>query len=389
MSRKKKMLSEYSSLEDYIKSNRSPKYKIYQNGRTCYDAFKEVQLNLKDIVDNVEMGAMKENIDEKLEAIKTNVEKCDSEEKKQQVIKDSIFSDSVIFLNNHGRNHLDKVAERAFDIVKHFDQREQLSEIEVFLMLCAIEIHDIGNILGRNGHEIKLQAIFDDNCSSIIKDTFERRIIKNIASAHGGKNSEGSKDTISEINYSENFGGDVVRTRLLAAIIRFADELADDNTRANRAARDLNILGINSQIFHEYSLALHSVKIDEEDEFKYVAVKLDYDLDAEGLEKKYAFGGFDKYLLDEIYDRTYKMEQEREYCMKFFNTCKRIDKIQVRICIYGPNTKLLDTISYTLEDNAYPTSNGKKRIMRDNTRNSVPTGEEELNYIKERMRNNE
>ena len=71
------------------------------------------------------------------------------------------------------------------------------------------------------------------------------------------------------------------------------------------------------------------------------------------------------------------------------NTCKRIDKIQVRICIYGPNTKLLDTISYTLEDNAYPTSNGKKRIMRDNTRNSVPTGEEELNYIKERMRNNE
>ena len=68
------------------------------------------------------------------------------------------------------------------------------------------------------------------------------------------------------------------------------------------------------------------------------------------LKKKYKIGNGQKYLLDEIYDRTLKMEQERRYCMKFMHPYIDIGRIDVTINIYNEDLELLPSISYRLED---------------------------------------
>lgn len=59
---------------------------------------------------------------------------------------------------------------------------------------------------------------------------------------HGGK-IKGSSDTISVLNKTNTVNGFEIKEQLLAAILRFADELADDATRADYDALDNGIIG--------------------------------------------------------------------------------------------------------------------------------------------------
>lgn len=384
----KMTIKTYSGLEEFIQGTQSPVWKKYHNNRTCYEAYVQLKKNLEPIQDITVEGAMKDGIDEALKIYQEKMEKIVPGEDKasfKQKIHDLFASDPVIFLNDHGPHHIEKVIERANSIVMNF-KGEPLSEFEVFLLLCAIQIHDIGNVLGRAGHERKLVEIFNEKGKNIILDAPERRVITSIAMAHGGKSSLGGKDTISMLSPSESIFDAPVRTRLLAAVLRFSDELADDSTRANRDAMDLGILGTNSDIYHCYSRALHTVSVREDFENQDCKISLVYELEADLLRRTYKVGGYEKYLLDEIYDRTLKMELERRYCMKFMYSSINIGRIDVTINIYGRTSEKIQGISYTLEDVSYPELPiaGQIRSMWKNSEARLPSGEELLQSLLER-----
>lgn len=382
---KKSILELKKGLENYILSKNSGSFKKYHGDRTCHEAYVELKRNLLPIQENVTTGAMADAIrdltnsyNEKIQAIIAETPGKDA----QIVRMHELFAaDPVLFLNDHGPDHINMVIDRANSIVANFST-DHLSEFEAFILLCAIQIHDIGNILGRAGHERKLNSIFDEKSTNIIVDTPERRVIKSIAMAHGGK-TENGKDTISLLSARETIFNETVRTRLLAAILRFADELADDNTRANRPALDLNILGTNSDIYHKYSRALHTVAIKPDEENNDFKVSLVFELEAHALKNRYLVGKHEKYLLDEIYDRTQKMELERRYCMKFMYPYINIGRIEVVINIYGSQSQKLKAISYTLEDVSYP--NDAVVVRNGMIGNiSVPSGAQMLHALVER-----
>lgn len=372
------------SLEQFLADTNSLSFKKFHNSRTCNEAYNELKKNLEPIQNSVTTGAMADAIRASIDSCKKDLDKIIAEASGEDIAqKVHVFfsSDPVIFLNDHGPEHIIKVIERAYLIAACF-KNDYLTEFETFILLCAIQIHDIGNILGRAGHERKLVPLFDEKCANIILDSPERRLIKSIAMAHGGRTKNG-KDTISDLRASETIFNETVRTRLLAAILRFADELADDNTRANRSALDLGILGTNSQIYHEYSRALHTVTIVSDEVNHDYKVSLVFELEASSLKKTYSVGEHAKYLLDEIYDRTFKMELERRYCMKFMYPYVNIGRIDVTINIYGALSNLVRNISYTLEDLSYPGDevSAKDGIIGDT---SVPSGKELLQELVER-----
>ena len=107
-------------------------------------------------------------------------------------------------------------------------------------------------------------------------------------------------------------------------------------------------MGTNSDIYHKYSRALHTVAIKPDEENNDFKVSLVFELEAPALKERYLVGNHEKYLLDEIYDRTQKMELERRYCMKFMYPYINIGRIQVVINIYGAQSQLIRPISYTL-----------------------------------------
>lgn len=379
MSKHNKKLALYDGLEDYLAKVSLNKWKDSHNNRTLPEAYDQIKINLKETQESIVSGAMASEIRGCISTFGAEIEEIENRgESAEEKVKNFLSSDHIIFLNDHGPNHVRKVIERAFSILSRMSQ--ELSDFEVFILLCAIQIHDIGNVLGRIEHEKNLHQIFDDKSKDIIIDTAEKRIIKNIATAHGGKNSNGSKDTISALSAIEPILGVTVKTRFLAAVLRFADELADDSTRANRAALDLGIIGIDSTLYHDYSKVLHTVTIENDTVNHDNNIQLVYELDTSMLSKKYRIRGNDRYLIDEIYDRTLKMEQERRYCMKFMQPYVFINRINVRINIYSSNSQFFHKISYQLEDTSYPEHPiiGKIKDIDE----KIPSGEEVISIIR-------
>ena len=255
------------------------------------------------------------------------------------------------YLTDHGPQHIATVIERASHLLScPADEYPKFNPYEVYLLLLAIHFHDIGNIYGRAGHERRHAEVMSKVSPMLAGDRVERNAILKIAQAHGGLNN-GDKDTIASLPVQEHVMGKRVRYQALAAILRFADELADDFRRAARAVDELGRLPKESEVFHRYAEALHSVVI-------YPCtrtIELRYDFTKDHC---YPVGkGDDRvYLLDEIYARTVKMHYEREYCMRFTRDLVYIERINVEIQIYKDQNspEAHRTISYRLEERGYP-----------------------------------
>jgi hypothetical protein len=138
-------------------------------------------------------------------------------------------------------------------------------------------------------------------------------------------------------------------TRFLAALLRFADELADDRTRASRFLMGEGKIPASSLIYHKYAHALHSVSVVKD------AVNLKFDLTAEDAMTPIKGDKRTVYLLEEIYARTMKMHRERLYCMRFLRPLIDIDRIDVTIEVFDHGySQELATISYRLVEAGYP-----------------------------------
>lgn len=375
---RQKMIEECGGFEAFLSVKSTAKWKKYHNNRTLYEALNEIRNNLHPFIQEAERGAMAAEIRLLYKQIENAINTLVDSENKANEIKNIIAGSPVLYLNNHGEEHISQVVERAEQIVINF-AGDELSEFETFILLCAIQIHDIGNVLGRIGHERNLFQIFDEHVKDIIPDTPERRIIKSIAMVHGGKTKGGSKNTISQLSQTEDLFGEKIRTRLLAAILRLADELADDSTRKSAGAMELDIVGESSLVFQDYSRVLHTVKVDK-NEFSECQINLVFELEKKDLEKKYIVGDEEQFLLDEIYDRTIKMERERRYCQKFMNTEINICAINVSINIYGEYSTKIDAISYRLEDTTYP-NEPESGAIKEIIATQIRSGKEELDYV--------
>lgn len=263
-----------------------------------------------------------------------------------QIHDGNVSWETVVHLTNHGAGHVEKVIEKASDLVKS----QPLSPYEVYLLLMGIQFHDIGNAFGREEHEKKAWRVMQGLGMAMGEDAPEKRTILDIAAAHGGLSGD-DRDTIGRLERDDLLMGQHVRIRFLAATLRFADELADDRTRASRFPAEIPP---QSKIFHEYSRSLHTVQVEKRTVF------LQYEFDRTTALAMFQMREGPKYLLDEILDRTLKMHLERAYCARFLRSYGvEIESVRVAIRIYGTFEtgalcqRLWET-EYELADSGYP-----------------------------------
>ena len=252
------------------------------------------------------------------------------------------------YLTDHGPDHIRKLISRISDLLTAGEG--SITAYEAYLLLCAAQFHDVGNIFGRSQHEEKSWEIMENNRSSLPPDSIERRLIHEIAKAHGGD----LKDKLSDMPRTDDVASQTVRPQLLAAILKFADELAEDSDRAARFSAEHNLLE-GSQIFHEYALALQNVSIDRQS--REVRFKFDVPVSkATRTFKKGAPGNvFDEYLLDEIFRRTMKAHCERMYCSRFTRPVVDLTAISVEINVTNEQGyKKIETVRYKLAEAGYP-----------------------------------
>jgi len=260
------------------------------------------------------------------------------------------------YYNDHGVDHIKMVIERATRLLNTlnttFSKGEEgyyVSPYELFILLMSIQLHDAGHLISpRSQHAEKGKELLAKFDSGKVLSTAERLHIGNIAKAHGGK-----KDPISNLPLEEDLSHQRIRPRFLAAILRLADELAEDKTRASNFLLNIGNIAPTSEIFHRYSASLESVSISGGE------VKLDFYIQDEVLLKKYPMnsknGVIEKYLLDEIFDRTFKTFTESLYCSRFLPDKARINTVKVNIHILKTkNDEEIKKISYELKETGYP-----------------------------------
>ena len=130
----------------------------------------------------------------------------------------------------HGSRHIRDVVESLDKIGLSIEEKPRatpVSALEAYILLCAAHLHDAGNIGGRAGHPERSGEIIKDH-PDLFYDTETRHNIFDVARVHGGKSRKFGRDTFREIN-SDNFT--FPRLRLLAAILRIADELSENSER--------------------------------------------------------------------------------------------------------------------------------------------------------------
>ncbi len=370
-------------LEEWFKEHGDgcfPPYSSKKAERPYPERYEEYKNALGPVHDIVEKGAMAKGAQEWVEKSIEIIAEVEDEDEKERMLCELTQSDPIVHLNNHGRGHVQKVIEKVSEML-HFFERGHLTPYEGFFLLCAIQTHDVGNVFGREDHAAQCKKILEDKGKPFIPDGFERKVIEKIALVHGG-NFEDDRDTIRHLKAPKRMLHDRgIRKRLLAALLRFGDELADDTTRADSEGLGQDTILEGSLIYHQYSAALHTVKIERNSETERVELKLSFQVGSSVASTLFKKFGEPKLLLDEIYDRTLKMERERRYCMRYLRPCFSLDCIRVEIVIQNDKDAYLsDTITYALEENGYPNDPASGSIKRYET--GIRTGAEELEFMK-------
>lgn len=259
------------------------------------------------------------------------------------------------FYTAHNAEHFDQVVLHAGHLLG-IDERKAdfpLNPYEVYVLLVAIRIHDAGNIEGREGHEKR--------CFKLLKslpggDDPEKKIIARIAEAHGGTTSSGDKDTISKLQSEENVSSAHIRPRLLASIVRFADEICENR---NRAASYLLIHGSmpeHSKAYHKYAQSIVGARYDAKTRQMRIQYQVEYNDVLQMFGRGYSKGKLAKtFLIDEIVNRLEKMDKERRYCNRFSREIYTVESIRASIKIVDTDHELLEEIPIPeLMDNGYP-----------------------------------
>jgi len=272
------------------------------------------------------------------------------------------------WLTDHGPGHIVTVIRRACDML--FDSASDdcvLTPYECYVLLLAIHFHDVGNVFGRDEHEKKITEVMVRIGSNILgDDSPQKRLVRDIAMAHGGY-VNGDSNTIGQLSYEWRVDTTTPRAHVLAGILRFADELADDCTRTKRFLIDqsgVSELLAGSEIYHHYADRLRKVEPSRREGSIKLRFELDVEKDNNLIAKKCQKGSEKKYLLDEIFDRALKMHCEHVYCTKYMQPLVYFNRIDVEIHICSQKyMDVLNTIRFSMQDSAYPKAPRKLALL--------------------------
>lgn len=256
--------------------------------------------------------------------------------------------DSALFLNDHGPEHVTMVIRRASDLLSFNSPDAALTPYETYIFLVAAHLHDLGNVYGRTLHEQKGRQLLQSLGSRAGDDDLEKMVISQIAAAHCGRYDGHDPDTIGHLE-DTHLLGEPVRIQSLAALLRLADELADDRSRASRFRNVPGVIPQQNEIYHQYSHSLHSVVIADKE------IMLKYDMNFGIASREFPKKQQQVFLLDEIFERTLKMHRERMYCMRFLRPLSRVDAIHVTIEVFNDvYSARLERLPYRLQEIGYP-----------------------------------
>ncbi len=222
-------------------------------------------------------------------------------------------------LTDHGPGHIQNVLDNINDLLG--DQNKDLNCMELNVLCLSVLFHDVGNIFDRYEHQKNIREVYDQACPNINgSDKHEEKlIILDICKAHCGESISGDNDTIRNLKETSKLERKVIRLKILAAILRFADELAEGPQRTSWFMMKKHMYSEKSNIFHKYA-SCSKVDIDRLNGRICLVYHISIDLgDESDKSSKDALVSIDELeaFLGFIYKRIEKLNQERQYAKHY------------------------------------------------------------------------
>jgi hypothetical protein len=236
-------------------------------------------------------------------------------------------------LTDHGPKHIENLLNNAYKLISpeihkllKGEPSSSLNAIDIYLLATTILFHDVGNIFGREKHNMTIQRVMNDIFDSDFQDIHkrERTLIYAAAKAHTGKGDDLSVDTLQDIPRTNQLNGHQVAHQDIAAIVRFADELAEGPQRTSSYAQRIKIFDPSSEKFHRYASTL-DIAIDPKNERISLVYEIEVNTDQEGKITEKQEEEL-KIFLNYIYERIHKLDAERKYCSFYCDILKSIKK---------------------------------------------------------------
>ena len=238
-------------------------------------------------------------------------------------------------LSDHGVDHIQNVVSNVAQLLglpreyggeDTWRMPDGFNVHELLLLLFGCLTHDVGNILGREKHNLAIAeaaTLAGGGWAQLAHG--DRLIVERIGRSHSGKSGAGEKDTLGELATQPAFFAKYqVRPVEVAAVLRFADELAEGPQRTSKALLALTsdgnaplALGLNeaSRIFHLYA-SISAYNIDQ----AAGRILIDYDIDRSNAN----YGDHAKAreqtlrcLLNLTFKRALKVNAERQYARHY------------------------------------------------------------------------
>ena len=243
-------------------------------------------------------------------------------------------------LTDHGPEHIRNVLDNAYQLL---GQKHDLSNEELYILCQSILFHDVGNIFGRAKHNQKINSVYGSIFDGLWASRQEMALVVSIGRSHSGKSSDGSNDTLKDVKDGFIFGAKI-RVQSLAALLRFADELAEGPQRTSAYMIEIGAFSEESLIYHEYA-RITSVNID----LGGGRIALTYHIELNEIDfndeaSLKSFCEFLKY----IYSRIHKLDSERRYCKHYSQQLEAFKKTSVLLSFWK-GSEILESIAPPIE----------------------------------------
>ncbi len=255
-------------------------------------------------------------------------------------------------LSDHGVDHIENVIENATQLLGlptshgdevNWDLPGEFNVHELLLLLLGCLTHDVGNILGREKHNLAIgNAATLAGTGWLSYSNGDRRIIESIGRSHSGRTTDGGRDTLAALSKQPAFFAQAqVRLEEIAAVLRFADELAEGPQRTSAALLALTNLDAvkpehrfsdKSRLYHLYA-AMTTYHIDH----AAGRILVDYDID-----RRDAFYPEDdgerralmRAVLAKTYARAVKLNAERQYARHYSKALSHFRETSISLRFY-------------------------------------------------------
>ncbi len=255
-------------------------------------------------------------------------------------------------MTDHGPMHIRNVIENIHELLG--DDIRHLNGIEIYILGLSALFHDVGNVFSRKDHQKQISSIYDYAMGTRHSNQHDeqKKLVLSICKAHCGEGIDGSRNTLSCVGDPSKLDRKEVRPRLLAPLLRFADELAEGEQRTSHFMITQHAYSKESMPYHQYANC-SCVSIDRRNGRICLTYHIHIDDNASNSEEMSLSSV--KTFLPFVYKRIEKLNQERQYARHYCSLLEPFKMVSATIIFWHHGQELdceLDSI--TLSDLVVP-----------------------------------